>query len=705
VLLFEMLTGALPFKGVHETALAYEIVNVDPPPPSSVRPEIDVALDAVVLECLEKDPNERTQSAKQVSIDLKRVRRESSRSRASRVTASRPAIRVDRAGTDAEPARAAAPAPSWTRFLWPAIAGVAVAAMAVVLWTTRQGVAAPERMVRTSIMLPENAIVSTASYVPFAVASDAGFIVYQANARFYYRSLDAYDSTPIAGTEGATGPFLSPDGKWLGYFQNGKLWKMPVTGGAPLELGPAIENRGGTWNAHGVIVYSGSPTIGLSLVHEGGGDATVLTVPDTTKHERTHRWPSFLPDGRHVLYTMNTTDSPDYYGDATIEAVDIETKERTVLVRGGSSAGYVPGFLIFWRSSALFAVAFDMSTMKVNGTPFPVLENVNGDPTTGMAGYAISAGGTLVYLAGNAGVTSSSLVKLDLHGVRSVLPAPKQSYLEPRISPDGKKIAVSVQNGRDADIWVYDIAQTTLTKLTFGGTNRTPAWSPDGKRIAYYAYAGGKHRITTVAADGSGTGEVLHEGYGRSYIDHWSKDGKTMIVDVVAATRVQNPQQWGSDILYLRPGLDSVLTPWLETKFDEWESSLSPDGRYIAYTSNETGMYQIYVQPFPGKDGRWIVASEEGYEPLWSPDGSTLYYYSPGKIVAVPVKTVPSFSAGNPSTLISGYTQKSVDSGLMYDLSPDGTWFVITQSAGEETDLRQFRLVQGWSGEVARKAQ
>jgi serine/threonine-protein kinase len=403
---------------------------------------------------------------------------------------------------------------------------------------------------------------------------------------------------------------------------------------------------------------------------------------------------------------MNTTDSPDYYGDATIEAVDIETKERTVLVRGGSAARYVdPGFLIFWRSSALFAVGFDMSTLKVTGTPFPVLENVNGDPTTGMAGYALSAGGTLVYLAGNAGVTSSSLVKLDLQGVRTVFPAPKQAYLEPRISPDGTKIAVSIQSGRDADIWVYDIPQGTLTKLTFGGSNRTPAWSPDGKRIAYYAYAGGRHQIATVAADGSGTSEVLREGYGRTYIDHWSRDGKTMIIDVVAATRLQNPSQWGSDIRYFHPGADTALSPWLETKFDEWEASLSPDGRYLAYTSNETGIYQIYVQPFPGKEGRWIVSSEEGYAPLWSPDGSTLYYYTPGKIVAVPVKTVPSFSAGNPKTLITGYTQKSVDSGLMYDLSPDGTWFAITQSAGEETDLRQFRFVQGWAAEVARKAQ
>jgi serine/threonine protein kinase/Tol biopolymer transport system component len=704
VVLFESLTGQLPFKGVHETALAYEIVNVDAPPPSSVRPEIDVSLDAVVLECLEKDPNERAQSAKQVSIDLKRFRRESSRTRASRVTAARPAIRVDQGGASSGAAQV--PAPTWTRFLWPVVAGVAVAALAIVLWTARTAPVPVRSTLRSTITLPENLVVSTANYTPFAIASDASFIVYKANARFYYRSLDSFDSSPIAGTEEATGPFLSPDGKWLGYFLNGKLWKMPVRGGAPQELGAAVENRGGTWNAHGDIVYCPSPTLGLYLVHEGGGEIVTLTVPDSAKRERTHRWPSFLPDGRHVLFTMNSMDSPDYYGDAIIEAVDIETKERTVLFRGGASPSYIePGFIVFWRSSALFAVPFDIATMKVTGTPFPVLENVNGDPTTGMAGYTLTAAGTLAYLPGNAGVSSSQLVKVDLHGTRTVLTAPPQSYMEPRISPDGAKIALAIQTGRDADVWVYDIPQATLTKLTFGGVNRTPAWSPDGKRIAFYSYAGGRQQLTTVAADGSGTPQLLTEGFGRMYIDDWSKDGTMMVLDVVSATRTKNPMQWGSDILTFRPGVDTNLVPFLESKFDEWESALSPDGRFIAYTSNESGTYQIYVQPFPGKEGRWIVSSEEGYEPLWSPDGTTLYYYSPGKIVAVPVKTTPSFSAGNPVTIVTGYQQKSVDSGLMYDLSPDGSWFIITQSSGDEEDLHQIRLVQGWSSEIARKAQ
>ncbi len=699
VLLFELCTGQLPFKGVHETALAYEIVNVDAPPPSSVRPEIDPALDAIILECLEKDPNERAQSAKQVAIDLKRFKRESTRSQASRITAARPAIRA----TQQAAAVAATEAPRRQNILWPVLAGILVLVGALLAWAPWRPAATPPLVTRVAVTLPGDQILSTASYSAVAISPDGKNLVYKANAKLYLRNIDRFEPSFLPGTEDGSGPFFSPDGKWIGFFGGGKLKKIPISGGAAITLADAPDNRGASWGANGEIVYTPTSTSGLLMVGEGGGEPRVLTTKDSTKHERTHRWPSFLPDGKHVLFTVGTMDSPDYYEDAAIEAADVATGARKTVISGGCSAHSVAaGFLAYWRSSSLFAVPFDPVKVEVTGTSFPVIENVNGDPTTGMAGYAVSENGTLAYIPGNAGVTNQTMIKVDLHGGFTPLLAPVQAYMEPRISPDGTRIAVTIQTGKDADIWIYDIAQNTMSKLTFGGVNRSPAWSADGKSVAYYSYDGGNHAITIKRADGSGTPKVVSRGEGRTYIDCWSKDGKVLILDIAGPTRLKSPGPGGSDIFYLTLGGDSTVHKFLETKFDEWQANLSPDGKWLAYSSNESGTYQIYVQPFPEGGGRWSISSEEGYGPTWSPDGKMLYFYSPGRLMKVPVQTTPTFVAGKPEVILAGYQQKLVDSGLMFDLSPDGTWFVITQSKDDDQNLRQVRLVINWFDEIRR---
>jgi len=700
VLLYEMFTGQLPFKGVHETALAYEIVNVDAPPMSSVKPEIDPALDLIVLECLEKDPNERAQSVKQVSIDLKRFKRESSRSRVSRVTAALPVIKVEQRN-ESLPGNI----PVWRKLLWPAITTASIIAFLLVLWSPwKQGVSS-RLVTRAGITLPKDQLLSTTSYSAVAISPDGYQLVYKANAKLYLRKLDRFESTPIPGTEEGSGPFFSFDGKWIGFFATGKLKKVPLSGGAAITLADAADNRGSTWGKSGDIVFTPQAATGLALVRDGGGEARRLTTIDSTRNERTHRWPFFLPDGKTVTYTVGTMDSPDFYDDATIEAVNIETGARKVLMKGGCAVQYIPtGFLIYWRSSSLFAVSFDIDKLEVTGTSFPVVENVNGDQTTGMAGYTISQNGTLAYVPGNAGVTNQSLVEVDQRGVMKPLAAPLQAYMEPRISPDGQRIATAIQSGKDADIWIYDIPRNTLSKFTFGGVNRTPAWSPDGKRIAYYAYDGGQHSVIIKQADGSGLPEIITKGFGRTYIDSWSKDGSMLICDIAGSSRTALAGPGGSD-LYILPltGTDRSLKPFLETRFDEWQAALSPDGKWLAYTSNESGTYQVYIQPFPQGGGRWAVSTDEGSGSHWAPDGKTLYYYSPGKLMSVSIQTVPSFIVGKPQIVFSGYQQKTVDSGLMYDVSPDGLSFIVTQSKGDEESLRQIHLVLNWFDEIQSK--
>lgn len=700
VLLFEMLTGQLPFKGVHETALAYEIVNVDAPPMSSVKQEIDPSLDAMVLDCLEKDPNERTQSVKQLSIDLKRFKRESSRSRASRVVPALPGIKhqqrqVTVPGNDSE---------AWRKLLWPVISFASIVALVLVIWSPWKSTGPLPVVTRAAIMLPKDQILSTSSYSAVAISPDGSRLVYKANAKLYLRESGSFESTPIPGTEEGSGPFFSSDGKWIGFFSAAKLKKIPVSGGAAIVLADAPDNRGSTWGKGGDIVFTPSPATGLVLVRDGGGNVRQLTTLDSTRNERTHRWPQFLPDGKTVMYTVGTMDSPDFYEDSEVEAVDIETGGRKTLMKGGCSVQYIPtGFLIYWRSSSLFAVPFDLGKLEITGTSFPLVENVNGDPTTGMAGYTVSQNGTLAYIPGNAGVTNQSLVKVDLRGVMTPLNAPIQAYMEPRISPDGERIAVAIQSGKDADIWVYNIPRNTLSKLSFGGVNRSPTWSPDGKRIAYYCYDGGRHKVFVKQADGSGEPEILAEGFGRSYIDDWSIAGKLLVLDIAGTGRNGPNGPGGSDIYYLPLEGDRIFKPFLATQFDEWQASVSPDGKWAAYSSNESGSYQVYIQPFPQGGGRWAVSAEEGGGPHWAPDGKALYYYAPGKVMSVPIQTVPSLAVGKPQTLFSGYQQKTVDSGLMYDISPDGQWFVVTQSKDDDANLRQIHLVLNWFDEIQAK--
>jgi serine/threonine-protein kinase len=700
VILYEMFAGQSPFKGMHETAINYEIVNVDPEPISVVKPEIAPELDAIVLECLEKELNERAQSAKQVAIDLKRFKRESSRSRVSRISSARPLSRSEQSSGTGR-----IEIPMWKNIVWPFVATVSTIALVIVLWSPWKHETVAHVVTRAVVTLPKDQLLNTTSYVAVTISPDGALLVYKANGKLHLRNMNSFDSTPIPGTEDASGPFFSPDGKWIGFFSTGKLRKIPVSGGASTVLEAATDNRGATWGKEGDIVFVPQSNTGLMHIREGGGGARELTKVDTTKNERTHRWPFFLPDGKTVIYTVGTMDSPDFYDDAVIEAVNIETGVRKVIMKGGCSAQYASaGFLVYWRSSSLFAVSFDYKKLEIMGTSFPVLENVNGDPATGMAAYFISQNGTLAYIPGNAGLANQSLSKLDLHGVVTPFEAPLQSYMEPRISPDGSRIATSIQYGKDADIWVYDIPRKSLSKLTFGGVNRTPAWSPDGKRIAYYAYDGGKQSLIVRQADGSGEPEILNSGFGRMYIDSWSRDGSVMIFDISGATRkVASPAGAISDLFMMSLTGDRTPKPFLETQFDEWQASLSPDGKWIAYSSNESGTYQVYIRQFPQGGGKWVVSTGEGYGPHWAPDGKTLYYYTPGKLLSVPIQIAPSLVVGKPQVIVNGYQQKSVDSGLMYDISPDGQWFVVAQSKDDESNFRQIHLIINWFDEIQAK--
>jgi serine/threonine-protein kinase len=689
VLLFELFTGQTPFKGVHETALAYEIVNVDAPPMSSVKPEIDPALDAIVLECLEKDPNERTQSVKQVSIDLKRFKRESSRSRVSRITA---AIPVRKPETGAAPS--APDLPPRRSYIWPAVAGVLAIALIAAVWMLWRAPVVTLPTARFRIMLPKDQTINIITHTAIAISPDGSRIVYAAKGKLYQRRMESFDPEPIAGTDDGSSPFFSPDGRWVGFFGGGKLKKVAVAGGVPVGLADMSDNRGGTWTKDGTIIYSPSGRGGLFRIRSDGGEPQQLTTVDSAQNERTHRWPQCLPDGKTVLFIIGKMDSPDYYEDAAIASVNLETGARKIIMKGASTVAYLPtGYLVYSHSGILFSAPFDADRLEVTGMSFPVVENIGGDPTTGATDFSFASNGTLAYIPGLANITNRQLAFIDLNGTVSTLPAPVQQYMEPALSPDGGRVAVVIGSGKDEDIWVFDIQTKTMSRLTFGGPNRSPVWSPDGKRIAYSYNQDGDPKLIIRAADGSGTPEEIKVGYGRTYVTCWSRDGATLIF-----TGIGTGGGW--DIAALRLDGDRKPIPILATKFDEMVGSLSPDGRWLAYLSNETGSSQAYIRPFPEGGGKWQISTERAFQPHWSGDGKTLYYETENVMRAVSISGTESPTIGQRNLVLKEIPQLSLESGVTYDLAPDGQRFLVTKVQEGNEIFQQIAIVLNWFDDI-----
>jgi serine/threonine-protein kinase len=696
VLLYELLTGQLPFRGVHETALAYEIVNVDPQPMSSIKPEIDPTLDAIVLECLEKDPNERSQSIKQVSLDLKRLKRESSKARVSRVTATRPVQKIESRGLDASSVSS-----RLKNLIWPTIASLLGIALMIAVWKlTRVEMPMPPAA-HFDIHLPNSQTLEVENHPAITISPDGSVIVYKANGRLYRRNIESLKLEEIPGTEDATNAFFSPDSRWLGFFSKQKLVKIPLNGGSTIALADvSTNNRGATWAKDGTIIFAASGRGGLSMVRQDGGEVRQLTVEDTTQNERTHRWPQCLPDGKTVIFTIGTLGSPDYYEDATIGAVNIQTGERKEILKGASTARYIPtGHLIYSHSGTLFAVPFDPDKQEVSGSAFPVTSDVSNDVTTGATHFACSETGTLVYIQGSSNIGDRTLSFVDLKGNINTLPAPAQSYVDQRISPDGNRIAVAIQSGKDFDIWVDDIQRNTMTRLTFGGSKRSPIWSPDGKKIAYSDNtsgpkgAAGVGKVVIIRADGGGVIEEISLPFDRTYVTCWSRDGSKILVTVPQAGK-------GWDIWVLPLTGDKKPWPFLSTRFDEAFASLSPDGKWLAYVSNETVASQAYVRPFPHGEGKWQVSTNGASKADWSSDGKTLYFGTFKEVMSVSVNAGETFFTGIPKTILKDYRGLQVESAVGYDITPDGNQILISRPKDTESGISRINVVTNWFAEI-----
>jgi serine/threonine protein kinase len=676
--LYEMVTGRRAFQGRSQLSVASTILEKEPAPISTIKPMTPPALDHAIRRCLAKDPHERWQSARDLELELKWVADEGSRIGVQAPVTSHSTMRE--------------------RLLLAALAVSALVAVAMgVLYARRAPMEA--RVARAYIKPMANSSFNLSSSGGFALSPDGRSLAYVATTSdeksvLWIRPIDSLQAQPLAGTEGAAYPFWSPDSRSIGFFAFGKLKKIESSGGPPLTLCDAPEGRGGTWNPEGDILFTPSVTSPIYRVSMSGGPTTPVTTLDSSKNETTHRWPDFLPDGRHFLYLTGNLYTPTENPTNAILVGSLDSQESKLLVRTYASAIYASGHLLFLRQHALMAQPLDVKRLEFTGEARAIVEPIQeeGIVGRGRGGFSASDNGLLTYLEGTGG-TDRQLVWIDRSGKRVGEVPGADAYAGPRISPDGKKIVFEL-NSAGADIWSYDMGRGIKTKLTFGSAsaqgNRFAVWSPDGRRIAYTSYRNGKYGIFQKASDGSGVEEVLLEASDRiKFLSDWSPDGKVLTYHEGA------PFGWAIWILALSG--ERKPYPFIHSQFSEREPTFSPNGRWLAFCSNESSEYKVYVVPFLDPAGKWQVLSGAGCTPRWRRDGKEIFYRTPdNKLMAAEVNAVgSSFTVGAVRPLFGDHPNGAPEG---YDVSADGQRFVIPFEPGQPNAA--ITLVINWTAEL-----
>ncbi|HEX2463025.1 MAG TPA: protein kinase [Thermoanaerobaculia bacterium] len=657
VVLLEMLTGKRTFTGETVSHVLAAVLHGSPDlsgVPAAVPPRIKELLQR----CLTKNAKSRLQSIGDARVLLEEY-------------VAAPASFAEKPTS----AAAAAASPRRSAVIpWAVAALGAAIAIGAVVWGSRPSAAPAAQPVRLRAEIgPEPLFLgSGASAVLSPDGRHLALSLGTGQTRnLYVRSLDQLTVTQLPGTEVAYNPFFSPDGQWIGFVTPTQVKKVSIAGGTPITLCPSNRSRGASWGENDVIVFAESPSSALSTVPAAGGKPSPLTTLDSAKAEFSHRWPQWLPGEKKILFTSLASGESSAGG--VLEVLDVASGERKVIHQGGVYGRYLPsGHLVYLNEGTLFAAPFDLDRLELPRTPAPVVQGV---AETGGAHFDISQNGTLVYLEGLAGSPKYELVAVDRRGSASPLTAERQTFVEPRFSPDGRRLAAEVITGTSSDSWVYDLDRGTVTRLTFGdGPDSVPVWSPDGAWIVYASTREEHSGLYRKRADGSGEEELLLEGdslYGSS----WSRDGRFILYGIVA------PTQTGNDIWVLPLDGDRTPQPYVATEFSEAEAAFSPDGRWVAYNSDDSGRSEVYVRPFPASGGKWQVSAAGGSHPRWRSDGKELYFRNDSGVMSVEVDTTGSaLRVGTPSQLFEGPFLRAAIGGSIYadyDVAPDGQRFVM----------------------------
>ena len=704
-ILYEMLAGMRAFQRETAADVMIAIVKEEPPDMSAGDRTVPPVLDRIVRRCLEKNAAARFKSADDLAFALEGLSAHSAPSVSLPV--------VERRKTVVGDARVA-----WSAAAVCLITALALGAFAFV---RRAPAASPPPVTRFQMSLqPAESLLGgqgtnalgRPTRVAMALSPDGRSLVFGAVRagvqQLYLRQLDQLQAMPLAGSEGASSPFFSPDGQWIGFWVGGELKRMPSRGGPPVTICKVRAISGATWADGDVIFFGSIQGLGegeILRVAATGGQPERIAAPDVSKGEFSYRLPHALPGGKALLFTV--TRGPLQWDDAQIVVRSLETGEQKVVTEG-ADARYLPtGHLVFVRLGALLAAPFDVNQLALTGGAVGLLEGVMQSATgpstgfdNGAAQITVSSSGTLAYAQGGPfSEDLRSLVWVDREGAATPIAVPLKGYWAPRISPDGGRLAFYTRSP-DRRVWIHDFRNGTTTALTDPGNVAFAVWTPDGARVAFSDAA--SRSLFSRAADGSMASVRLTTGQYSQYPASWSPDGKTLVF-------VETNPASGNDIWLLELG-SGKGTPrtWLNSRFSETRPDWSPDGRWIAYDSDESGRSEVYVQPFPGPGPRYSVSRDGGHSPAWSRDGRELFYVQNAddglaEIMAVPVTTTSSVTTGTPRRLFEGRFQfTSFSRG--YDVAADGGRFVLVQPE-ERAPLpaTEIVVVENWFEELKQK--
>ena len=666
VILYEMLSGARPFERPSPSEIIAAILKEEPAALTG-----PTGLVRIVRRCLEKDPEQRFQSVRDLGFALDVLSSSSS----------------EPAGMDAgaiTPFRhpASSPVRRWSTprlgaMLLASVLSAAVAGVAV--WNARS-VEPPQGQVARFVLPVEDGAILPGN---LELSRDGAFLAYsigRPGARtLLVRKLATPDVEPVAVIEGGEGPFFSPDSQWLGFFADGKMKKISLRGGAPLTLADAPSQRGADWGENGSIVFAPIARAGLFLVSENGGVPEALSTPDEQRLETSHISPRWLPGGRHVIYVARG----ETQADRRIAAFSFKDRRSRALLAGDAVPRYLSsGHLTFLHRGNLMVVPFSVDRLATTGTPAPAVERVGA--------YGVSDTGLLMYVPVNS-VPGARLVWVDRRGHATDIAAPVRNYSNPRLSPDGGRVALTVATVEQSNIWIFDLGRDALVRLTFEGQSGWPIWSRKGREVVYASNRSGTSwDIYRRSTDGTGVeASILVKPL--LQIPHALSDKGGLL----ALTEI-GPSSFHTAMLSMHDGALNVRVN------NAWTPSLSPDGRWLAYTSNDAGRYEVYVRPTSDAEGRWQISTEGGVEPVWSATGSELFFRHEEEVLAVDVVTNPTFAHGRPRKLFEGrYALGDVnDDTRAYDVAPDGHRFLMLRPEPEpSTDLK---VVVNWYDELQR---
>jgi len=678
-ILYEMLSGRRAFHGESAAETMSAVLKEDPPELSATNKTVSPALERLVNHCLEKNPEGRFHSARDVAFALEALS-------GSAAVASETTV-----------AQSFVPTTSRARHWLPwALMAMGLLLAGVFAWLYFRGQrrdAGPLEAMRFTIVVPEKARIIG----PPMISPDGRSVVFRLNTGdgkdpLWMRAMGSFDGRALVGTEGGFQPFWSPDSRSVAFFANGKLKRIDVSGGVVQTICDAPTNVSGAWSRDGTILFSRGVASGLYRVPAAGGSPVQVTTVDASRNEIEHTWPAFLPDGRHFMFLVRNA-QPENSG-IYIGAVD--SKEITRVVQAHSSVAYTaPGYLLFVRESTLMAQGFDADTLELKGEAFPVVEQIVRNPVIGRAMFSVSENGVLVFRTGN--INSNQLTWFDRSGKLAGTLASASGYNAPALSPDEKKVAVSrvdLQSGTGSDIWLMDLERGTQIRLTTDpASDIYPSWSPNGDRLTFISTRAGATSIYLKPSNGASTEEPLVSSPELKYNPQWSPDGQSIIYS-------QLNSKTNVDLYVLSLAGDKKPTSLLQTNFIEAQARFSPNGRWVSYISNETGQFEVYVESFPATGAKLAISTGGGSQPQWRADGRELYYYSPDrKIMAVEVNgDGATFKAGEARALfeirVSSADQNFPGNGY-YTVTHDGKRFLVS-SLLDAPERQQVNVIVNW---------